>query len=196
MRRRCRVRAGAGIRRTDRVTEQRGAVRGPARVPFVAQIRHARLRAHPEDLSTLSCSVLHLCRRRRYRRRESWRACRPRKLRATHGSPPESSRGSGHSAVGHQRHAKATALQNAERRCQLVQLGHSVRAWSLETDDSDEIAIEFAVPECRLHIVLVVEDDRRRLDDQAIGRDGRYLDRGRADVAAEHAQSAVAAKRI
>ena len=88
------------------------------------------------------------------------------------------------------------SLQHAERGRELVQFRHAVRARTLEAHHGDEIAIEFAAFKCRLHVVLFVEHDGRRLDHETIIRHGRYLDRRAADIAVEHAQAAVAAERI
>ena len=52
----------------------------------------------------------------------------------------------------------AAVLQHAERRGQLVQLGHAVGARALEADDDDHVAVELAGLERREHLVLVGED--------------------------------------
>ena len=59
-----------------------------------------------------------------------------------------------HPAVGDESDAKALLLQRAERRRQLVQLGHAVGARPLEADDGDEIALELAGGERGEHVVL------------------------------------------
>ena len=55
-------------------------------------------------------------------------------------------RGAGHAPVGDQRHLAAAVLQHAERRGQLVQLGHAVGLRALEADHGDEVAVELAAP--------------------------------------------------
>ncbi len=101
-----------------------------------------------------------------------------------------------HAAVGDERDLEAAVLQHAEYGRELVQFGHAVRARPLEAHDRDEIAIEFAALERVLDVVLLVEDERRRLDDLAIGGHRRNLDDGAAEVAAERPQAAVGAKRV
>ena len=55
-------------------------------------------------------------------------------------------RGAGHAAVGDQRHLEALVLQHAQRRRQLVQLGHAVGLRALEADHGDEVAVQLAAP--------------------------------------------------
>ena len=56
-------------------------------------------------------------------------------------------RGARHAAVGDQRHLAAAVLQHAQRRRQLVQLGHAVGLRALEADHGDEVAVELAALE-------------------------------------------------
>ena len=86
-----------------------------------------------------------------------------------------------HAPVGDQRDAVAAVLQHAERRGQLVQLGHAVGARALEADHDDHVAVELARLEGRDDRVLVVEHPARRLDRPALGIDRAGLEgrRGR-----------------
>ena len=59
---------------------------------------------------------------------------------------------------------KPWSCSDAERRRQLVQLGHAVGARALEAHDGDEVALQLAALEGRHHRFLVVEHERRRLD--------------------------------
>ena len=101
-----------------------------------------------------------------------------------------------HAPVRDQRDAMPAILQHAQRRRELVQFRHAVRARTLEAHHGDEIAIEFAAFEGRLHIVLIVEHDGRRFDDEPIVRHRGNLDRRRADISVKHAQPAIAAERF
>ena len=74
-------------------------------------------------------------------------------------------RRAGHAPVGDQRHAEAALLQGAEDRRQRVQLGHAVGLRALEAQHADEIALQRAALERGLHLVLIVEDAGRGLDD-------------------------------
>ena len=65
--------------------------------------------------------------------------------------------GARHAPVGDQRDAMAAVLEHAERRGQLVQLGHAVGARALEADHHDDVAVELAGLERREHLVLVGE---------------------------------------
>ena len=87
-------------------------------------------------------------------------------------------------------------LQHAQRRRELVQLGHAVRLRPLETHHHDHVAIELAAIERRLHLRLVGEHARGRFHDPAIFRHRRDLDRRRAERAVQHAQAAVGAERL
>src|SRR3546814_6130373 len=60
--------------------------------------------------------------------------------------------------------AKSAVLEHAERRGELVQFGHAVGARALEADDDDHVAIEFAGLEGILHLLLIAEHARGRLD--------------------------------
>ena len=78
----------------------------------------------------------------------------------------------GHASVGHQGDAMAAILQHTEHRRQLVQFGHADRTRPLETHDRDEVSIQIAALECGLDVVLIVEHDGRRFDDQTVRRHG------------------------
>jgi hypothetical protein len=94
--------------------------------------------------------------------------------------------GAGHAPVGDQRDLLAAVLQHAERRGQLVQLGHAVGARALEAHHGDEVALELAGLEGGEQRVLVCRTragasmrrcsgDRRGLDHRAaeVARAGR-----------------------
>ena len=104
-------------------------------------------------------------------------------------------RGAAHAPVGDQRDLEAPPLQHRQRRRQLVQLGHAVGARPLEAHDGDEVALERAGGEGGEHLFLRVEDERRRLDDPAVGGHRRDLDHGAAEVAGQQLQAAVGAER-
>ena len=63
-----------------------------------------------------------------------------------------------HPPVGDQGHLEAPILQHAERRRELVQLRHAIRARALEAHDHDDVAIEFARLERRQHRILIGEN--------------------------------------
>ena len=90
----------------------------------------------------------------------------------------------------HERDLEAAVLQHAERRHQLVQLGHSVGARTLEAHHGHEIAVELARAKSVLQLLLSVEHDRRSLDDMAFGMHRGGLDDGAAETALQHAQPA------
>src|SRR3546814_5513562 len=79
--------------------------------------------------------------------------------------------------------AKSAVLEHAERRGELVQFGHAVGARALEADDDDHVAIEFAGLEGILHLLLIAEHARGRLDRPAILLDRADLDARAADIA-------------
>ena len=70
----------------------------------------------------------------------------------------------GHSAVGDQRDLMATVLEHAERRGELVQLGHAVSARTLEPHHHRAVAVEFARLERVEDFILVGEAAGRRFD--------------------------------
>src|SRR3954453_5706899 len=77
-----------------------------------------------------------------------------------------------HAAVGDERHAMSAVHQQAQRRRQLVQLGHPVRPRALVAHDRDDVAVEVAALERRQEVALVVEDARGRGHDAVLGRHG------------------------
>ena len=103
----------------------------------------------------------------------------------------------GHPAVGDDRDLLAAVLEHAERRGELVQLGHPVGGRALVADHRDEVAaVERALGEGREEVVLVVEDDRRRGHQPVLGLDRRGLDDRAAQRAGEHPQAAVGRERV
>src|SRR3546814_3482817 len=91
--------------------------------------------------------------------------------------------------------AKAGVMVHAERRGELVQFGHAVGARALEADDDDHVAIEFAGLEGILHLLLIAEHARGRLDRPAILLDRADLDARAADIAREDAHDAFVLER-
>ena len=95
----------------------------------------------------------------------------------------------GHAPVGHQRHLETAILQHTERRCQAVQLRHAIGLRPLEADDGDEVAVELAVLERVLKLLLVVEHDCRCFDNMALRLDGGNLDDRFAEITGQHLQT-------
>ena len=91
--------------------------------------------------------------------------------------------GARHAPVGDQRDLEAAVLQHAERRRQLVQLGHAVGARSLEAHHHHHVAVELAGLERGQHLILVGEDPRRRLDRPARRVDRAGLEGRAAEIA-------------
>ena len=99
-------------------------------------------------------------------------------------------RRAGHAPVGDERDAVAAVLQNAQRRSELVQFGHAVRARALEAHHDDDVAVELARDERRLYRLLVVEHAGRSLDRPALALDRRHLDARPPEIAGQDAESA------
>ena len=102
----------------------------------------------------------------------------------------------GHTAVGQQRHFETAVLQDAQRRGQFVQLGHTVGARALVADDADEIAFQLAAFKCGQHFALVVEYDGRRFDNTAAFAHGGHFNHAASDIAFHQAQTAVRGERV
>ena len=102
----------------------------------------------------------------------------------------------GHPAVGHQRDPVAAVLQHAERRGELVQLGHADRAGTLIAQYRDEVAVQLAGLEGGEEVGLVVEDDGRCGDHAMLGFDRRGLDHARTEVARKGFQPTVGVEGI
>ena len=90
----------------------------------------------------------------------------------------------------------AAVHQHAERRGQLVQLRHPVRARALVADHGDVVVVELAAVEGGEEVRLVVEDARGRGDHAVLGGDRRDLHDGAAERAVEHADAAVGRERV
>ena len=104
----------------------------------------------------------------------------------------------GHPAVGDDRDPLPAVLEHAERRGELVQLGHAVGGRALVADHRDEVpAVELAGLEGGQEVGLVVEDDRRRGDTWCSALDRRGLDDARVPrLPVEHLQAAVGGERV
>ena len=102
----------------------------------------------------------------------------------------------GHTAVGQQRYFEAAVLQDAQRRGQFVQFGHTVGARALVADDADEIAFQLAALERSQHFALVVEHDGGCFDDAAAFAHGGHFNYAASDVAFHQAQTAVWGERV
>ncbi len=85
-----------------------------------------------------------------------------------------------------------TIQQHAERRREVVQFRHAVRARPLKPHHGDEIAIEFAALERGNEFFLFVKHDRRRFDDAMRGLDRGSLHHGAAEIAFQQADAAFA----
>ena len=102
----------------------------------------------------------------------------------------------GHTAVGQQRYFEASVLQNAQRRGQFVQFGHTVGARALVADNTHKIAFQLAAFKCSQHFALVVEHDGGRFDDAAAFAHGGHFNHAASDVAFHQAQTAVRGERV
>ena len=100
----------------------------------------------------------------------------------------------GHTAVGHQRHGEAAALQRAQHRAQFVKLGHAVGARPLKAQHADHIVPQPARAVGFNQFVLIVEDAGGRFDAPVLGRNCRHFGDGAAQVAGEQPQSAICGK--
>jgi hypothetical protein len=93
------------------------------------------------------------------------------------------SRGTRHAPIGEQRHALAAILQEAEKRTELVKLGHAIGPGTLISDDGNEIAGEPAGLEGGLELRLIAETHGRSFDNGAIGGHAGCLDDRPAEIA-------------
>jgi hypothetical protein len=101
-----------------------------------------------------------------------------------------------HAAVGDERDAEPAVHQHAERRGELVQLRHPVRARTLVADHGDVVKVEVTAIERGEEVQLVVEDARGRGHDAMLGGDGGDLHHRAAERALEHADAAVGRERV
>ena len=102
----------------------------------------------------------------------------------------------GHTAVSQQRYFEASVLQDAQRRSQFVQFGHTVGARALVADDADKIAFQLAAFKCSQHFALVVEHDGGRFDDATAFAHGGHFNHAATDVAFHQTQTAVRGERV
>ena len=100
-----------------------------------------------------------------------------------------------HASIGKQRHLEATPLQHAQRRRELVQLGHAVGARTLKAHDRHEVTFQRALVEGCKQFLLGLENQRRRLGDVSVCGHSRHLDHGPAEVADEQLQAALRTER-
>ena len=77
-----------------------------------------------------------------------------------------------------------------------MQFRHAVGARTLEAHHGDEIAVKLAALEGRQQVVLVLEDDGRRLDRQVLGLDRRGLHHRAAQRTGHQPQAAVRLERV
>jgi hypothetical protein len=82
-------------------------------------------------------------------------------------------------------------LQDGKRWRQLVEFRHSVGARALFPHHHHHVTREPAGLEGLGHLLLAVEDHGGSLDDMPLGRNGGNLDHRAAEIAMQHAQSAV-----
>ena len=101
----------------------------------------------------------------------------------------------GQAAVGHQRHAAALVLQQAEQRGQRMQFRHAVRTRALIADDGDEILRQRAGGMQFVERARIVDDHGGRLDVAVFRLHRRGLDQRAPQVAAQQAQAALGFER-
>ena len=98
--------------------------------------------------------------------------------------------------VGQQCHFEAAILQDAQRRGQFVQLGHTVGARALIADAQTKSRSNSPALKCGQYFALVVEHDGRCFDNTAAFAHGRHFNHAATDVAFHQAQAAVRGERV
>ena len=101
-----------------------------------------------------------------------------------------------HASVGDQGDALAPVLEHAERRHQLVQLGHAVGARPLESHDHHHVALELTSFERFEHLILIGKAARGGFDEPALFVDRASLEHRAPEIALHEAQASVALERV